>query len=320
MEATPIQRRDALAKGFSDGELRRLIARCGLLRLRPGAYLEAESYRAMDQEARYHVLVHATAGHLSAPAVISHQSAAAVHGLPLWGLPLDTVHVTRQRSGGGHRGKHLHVHCAPFEDEDVAEVGSLLVLSPARTIADIARNVGLQQAVAIGDAAARQFGSTRESFCRALTYAARRPGYRAALRAIGMLDGRSESIGESRSRVVLNDLDLPSPELQTTILDDAGRFVARVDFCFDELGIIGEFDGKVKYGSELNPGEDPGRTLYREKLREDRLRDLGWEVARWTWSDLDTPATLDARFRRAIARTAHRPRPIGSVIDTPRSS
>ncbi|WP_433657280.1 hypothetical protein ACQPW1_37575 [Nocardia sp. CA-128927] len=236
----------------------------------------------MDREARYNVLVHATAGHLSASAVISHQSAAAVHGLPLWGMPLDKVHITRHRSSGGHRGKHLHLHCAPFRDEDVIAVGSLLVLSPARTIADIARTVGLQQTVAIGDAAARQLGLARETFCNAITYAAGRPGYRAALRAIGMFDRRSESIGESRSRVVLDDLGLPIPELQTTILNDAGSFVARVDFCFEELGIIGEFDGKVKYGGELTPDGNPAEALYREKLREDHLRDLGWEVVRWT--------------------------------------
>ncbi|MEU7138118.1 hypothetical protein ABZ942_01570 [Nocardia sp. NPDC046473] len=320
MEALPVQRREALAKGFSDAELRRLTARRSLRRLRPGSYVLPEAYEAMDREARYQVLVRATAGHLSAPAVISHQSSAAVHGLPLWGLPLDRVHVTRHRSSGGHRGKHLHVHCAPVQDEDVTQVGSLLVLSPARTIADIARTVGLQEAVAIGDAAGRQFGLGHESFCQALTYAAGRPGYRAALRAIGLLDGRSEGIGESRSRVVLSDLDLPEPELQTTILDDAGRFVARVDFCFERLGIIGEFDGKVKYSEELNPDESPTRTLYREKLREDHLRDLGWEVVRWTWPDLDTPTILDTRFRRAIARTSHRPRPVGSTIHMPRTN
>ncbi|MFD6256789.1 hypothetical protein ACFWF7_30405 [Nocardia sp. NPDC060256] len=319
MEALPVQRCEALAKGFSDGELRRLTAQRSWLRVRPGSYVLPEAYGAMDREARYQVLVHATAGHLSAPAAISHQSSAAVHGLPLWGLPLDRVHVTRQRSSGGHRGKHLHVHCAPVRDADVTQVGSLLVLSPARTIADIARTVGLQEAVVIGDAAGRQFGISHESFCQALTYAAGRPGYRAALRAIGLLDGRSESVGESRSRVVLSALDLPVPELQTTILDDAGRFVARVDFCFEERGIIGEFDGKVKYGGDLNPNENPATTLYREKLREDLLRDLGWEVVRWTWSDLDTPTILDTRFRRAVARTAHRPRPIGSTIHLPRT-
>ena len=67
----------------------------------------------------------------------------------------------------------------------------------------------------------------------------------------------------------------------------------------------GEFDGKVKYGRLLKVGETAGDVVYREKLREDALRDLGWQMVRWTWSDL-CERTRRAR-RPAATRLRSRP-------------
>jgi hypothetical protein len=50
---------------------------------------------------------------MSADAVVSHVSAAALHGLVLWNVDLDRVHVTRDRRSCGRRTKVLHVHDAP---------------------------------------------------------------------------------------------------------------------------------------------------------------------------------------------------------------
>lgn len=76
-----------------------------------------------------------------------------------------------------------------------------------------------------------------------------------------------------------------------------GRFVGEVDFGWPELRTVGEFDGRVKYGRDLRPGQDPVEVLYREKLREDELRaeDLG--MVRWGWVDLDRFAPVAQRLR-----------------------
>jgi hypothetical protein len=50
---------------------------------------------------------------------------------------------------------------------------------------------------------------------------------------------------------------------------------------------VGEFDGKVKYGRLLRPGQELGDAVYAEKLREDAIRAEGCEVVRRTWRDLD---------------------------------
>src|SRR4029450_9312020 len=74
-------------------------------------------------------------------------------------------------------------------------------------------------------------------------------------------DARAESPLESRSRVRMDEVGLPQPELQVEILDQAGRFSGRAAFCCPRHRTLGEVDGKVKYASG-----DP-KILFDEKLR-----------------------------------------------------
>ncbi len=81
--------------------------------------------------------------------------------------------------------------------------------------------------------------------------------------------------------------------------------------------MLGEADGLGKYAADAEQGEDGWRSaLRREKQREDRLRDLGFEVVRWIASDLDRPADLRRRFESAVARGD--PGRITAGIRTPR--
>ncbi|MDT7681251.1 MAG: hypothetical protein QOG57_1561, partial [Pseudonocardiales bacterium] len=63
-----------------------------------------------------------------------------------------------------------------------------------------------------------------------------------------------------------------------------------------------EFDGRIKYGRLLRPGQAPGDAVFEEKRREDALRDHGLRVVRWCWDDLDTFAAVADRLRRAFRR------------------
>ena len=85
-----------------------------------------------------------------------------------------------------------------------------------------------------------------------------------------------------------------------------GRFLGRSDFGWPDLGVLGEFDGKAKYGELLRkPGQTAEQVLIAEKLREDRMRELGWVVIRWMWQDLIRPEPLIGRLRQAFA-SGHR--------------
>lgn len=65
---------------------------------------------------------------------------------------------------------------------------------------------------------------------------------------------------------------------------------------------MGEFDGRIKYGRLLRPGQDPGEAVFAEKVREDALRDEDLGVVRWLWTDLANFAPVADRLRRAHAR------------------
>ena len=95
--------------------------------------------------------------------------------------------------------------------------------------------------------------------------------------------------------MILHAAHLPW-ESQRVISDADGAVLARVDFVVGECVVV-EFDGAMKYAGAA--GRD---ALVREKAREDALRELGFEVVRITWADLDHPERIVARIRRAVAR------------------
>ena len=124
------------------------------------------------------------------------------------------------------------------------------------------------------------------------------PGSRSAARAVLFADGRSESVGESRSRVILHRWKLAPSALQFEIRSPDGVLIGRTDFAWEKHRLVGEFDGRIKYGRLLRPGQQPGDVVFEEKRREDEIREEGWGVIRWTWSDLHRPDRLAARVRR----------------------
>jgi predicted transcriptional regulator of viral defense system len=93
------RRSQLLAAGFSDEEVRRLVRAGRLTPLRRGVYVEGPV--PDDVLARHVLQIEAALGGLSDDAVVSHVSAAVLHGLRIWAVRLDRVHVTRARRNGG---------------------------------------------------------------------------------------------------------------------------------------------------------------------------------------------------------------------------
>ncbi|MDP9428448.1 MAG: hypothetical protein M3Q47_06015 [Actinomycetota bacterium] len=183
-------------------------------------------------------------------------------------------------------------------------VDGIPVTSAARTAVDVARSQPFEVAVLLLDAALRTRAVDLAGLQEALAAVDGATGTRSAARAVQFADGRSESVGESRSRVVLHRLGLMPTTLQLRVRTPGGRLIGRTDFGWDAQRVVGEFDGWVKYGRLLRPGQEPGDVVFEEKLREDEIRGEGWGVVRWTWGDLDVPARLGTRVGRALARAA----------------
>lgn len=298
MDPYLLLRRNALAAGYTDDDLRRLRRRGELSTVARGAYVEVAT--ALDAGARHRLQILACAERTRLDAAVSHQSAAIMHGLDLWSTPLDRVHVSRVAPARGHRSREMHCHVAAMVLEEIVIVDDLLVTDVARTVVDLARTLPFEQALVAADSALHLGLTTPDLLAAAARSVAGTPGSLRAARVTEFADGRSESVGESRSRVLIARIGLPKPDLQVEVRNAAGELIARTDFGWLHRRVVGEFDGRTKYERLLKPGQRPEDAVYAEKLREDAVRaeDLG--VVRWTWPELDRPPTLGAKIVRSF--------------------
>ena len=224
---------------------------------------------------------------------VSHASAAALVGLALINAPKRVCATFPRHRRGDIPGVHLH-HGRLFPGQ-VIRIGRVLSLSPARTVIDLGCELGVDAAIAAADSALRDGMATLADLTTALELCSGWPGVSAAARAVHLADPRAESVLESLSRLRIIDAGLARPEPQVRMFDHTGRFCGRVDFYWDEFGVVGEADGMGKY-------EDGLESVTDEKKRQDRVEDTGLIVVRWGWSDLyQFDGTAD-RLRNAFAR------------------
>lgn len=294
-----VTRAQAHRDGISDAQLRRSLQRGDLCRVAAGVYISADAYAELDKRERHRLAVEAAVRACAPGVVVSHASAAVMHGLDCGAVDLSTVHLTRGRGSGGRRSRGLHIHPAILAPSDIVLIDGIAVTSLARTLVDVACTASFEEAAVIGDSARRR-GIPAEAIEAVLERARGRRGLSRARVVAEFISSGAESPGESISRVRMRADNWPMPTLQHEIRSN-GRFIARVDFFWKEHGVVGEFDGMVKYRSG-----DPGTTVEREKLREDAIRDAGLEVIRWVWADLRRFTVVRERFDRACVRNSAR--------------
>jgi very-short-patch-repair endonuclease len=268
-----------------------VAAECGeLLRVRRGAYVEAAVVARSRPETAYALKVRAVVMSRPPNNGACHHAALAIRGLPLWQVNLNRFDVvgdvTIQTSESG-----LMVH--PRDDLPLVLVGDTLAVPVAVALTQLARTAPLSAAVVSADAALHRGLCTVDALSERIDTCSSNRVRRRLGRFLEAVDGASESVGESRTRLVLSAAGLQVASQAE--IHDGTEFVARVDLLVGARVIL-EFDGALKYA------DDPtGLTLFKEKLREDRLRALGFVVVRVTWSDLANPARLLARVHAALA-------------------
>lgn len=268
-------------RGLPPGEAGRPARDRTLTRLRRGAYVDTERWGRSRPAEKYRLQVLAAVAAMRSPSVLSHESAAAVHGIPIIGRWPARIHVVQQASSGG-RSSGLVVRHGVRKLPSTVIIGGAAVTSVARTIVDLARTRSFASALASADFALASGLCTMDDLLGELEAAGTGRGSRSARYAVERADGLSQSVGESLSRARMHELRLPVPVLQREFFDDDG-FVGRVDFWWEALRLVGEFDGRTKYRAENGERLPPEEVVWREKRREDRLRAQVAAVARWTW-------------------------------------
>lgn len=281
-----IRRGDAIAAGWSDTMVAAAARSGDLVRVAPGVFVVADDSHATphgrDDLFRLRSIAVASSVRDRGATILSHQSAAAVHRLPLLKPDDRLVHVTRNGvNGSGERG-YRKVHALELAADDIVTVDGIAVTSLARTAVDVALEGTFAQALTAVDAALRA-GATREAIAARLR-GRRSPGSRIARAALVHGNGLSESVGESWSRAEMIQARLAPPTLQCE--HRAGGETFRSDFDW-RCRLVGEFDGLHKYGRLRRQGESVADAVVREKRREDALNRSGIKVVRWIWADLE---------------------------------
>lgn len=283
--------------GISTNALASLIRDGRLTRLRHGVYTYGELDHGLE---RHESLVTASWRVVDPTNVLSHTSAAALHGLPVRKACLDVVTMTRTTPGHADRGPHLRVRNTRITDEEITSPEGTRITTLARTVSDVARTEPFSWGIAAADAALRT-GLPREQLRDAVGIHPRLRGIPKARSIAELASPLSESPAESISRINMIHAGLPEPQQQAEIHDERGEFVARVDFLWPAYGVIGEVDGAHKYGELLRPGQTAQDAVMHEKAREEELRGLGYWLFRWDWSTATDTSRLVTVVRRGLA-------------------
>ena len=300
--------RDALRAGVDGRALALLCHRHVCTRLTHGWYAVGVP---TDERDRHRLCAIALSRAYEGAAVVSHSSALVLLGLPLHGVDLGVVHLTRVRpidaeaprpwSGQSRRRPGLLLH---REQQGVAWVGAPSVgghtqPAPLAPVGHAAVGAGLvgepTAALVAADAALARGLLTPESLPVAIADFEGHRGVGPVRAALRCADGRHESPGESLTAYVLRGLG-HDVEPQFEVVAEGRTY--RADFRITGTRVLVEFDGRVKYAS------GDGAVLFDEKRREDALRRCGWVVVRLTWSELATPALVHGRVLEALRLAA----------------
>ncbi|MGX5715757.1 hypothetical protein [Arthrobacter sp. MAHUQ-56] len=323
-----------LRTGATTDRIHRAFRAGQLVRIRRGFYVGTGDWLRAVPSQRFAWTTTAIARSVKG-AVLCGQTAAMASGLPTLGTPPCVELATTLASRSGVRKAALLVLGGDETAREVRRTRSyplryrlITGLEPVRhgeflcsglieTTMDVIASAELDRALVLADGVARKLvaDGTLEpevplyslpamaaGIAGLTSAAAQRRAERVALLASPL----PESVGESYSRAVFDFLGFEQPLLQQ-VFTDGGGFIGRSDFWWPRQGVVGEFDGKGKYvQAALRGGITADEAVYREKLREDRIRALGHGFARWRWADLQHPERLRAKLLAAGLRPGAR--------------
>jgi hypothetical protein len=229
---------------------------------------------------------------LTSDPVVSHVSAAALWGMPLWGPPVADVHVTREPSASAIRRAGVVNHRAELPRDHRDSVQGVAVTTPARTLLDLASVLPLDQLVATGDYCLRSLGVRPWELGEMVAWAVGRRGVAALRSAVPLLDARAESPPESLLRVWFSLCGLPPFEPNAEIWDGR-QFVARVDLLDRDRRLVVEYEGAYHRTREQYAA-DIGRRA--------RLAELGFEVVQIEATMMRSPGRVVRQVAQRLVR------------------
>lgn len=302
------RRADLSAWGVDSAVIPVMLRQQWWARLHHGVYVDRRTLEAATSPVDHHRLrAAASVFAIAGPAYLFAVSAAQRHGLPFDRATLGQVHIIRplgrdsralrRRVTGIDRLTPAVVHQHTLTSEDLVELEGVPSVNRPLAAVSAASMASLEWAVVTLDAAAWQSPETMEQLGGLADEWGRLRGIGTVRAAMPWVRTGAQTPLESLSRVRLVQGGLPEPRLQVPLYDADG-LIGYVDMLWEDLGVVGEADGAVKYLS--------GTVLLDEKRREDRIRALGLAVVRWSWDDIMREPTKVAARIRAAAHAGRR--------------
>lgn len=295
-EIRPIQAlRD---EGWTAKDVREALVTGRLERIRKGRFAPVEKRTATEK----HILNTVAAWQARSPDhVVSHTSAAVLHGLPVRQASLTEVHLTRWSRTSGKVAAGVWLHRSKVPEDQVVVRHGVRVTSLERTIADLARWEPYEWGVAAADAALRAQADP-DALQEFIDQGRRKRNNGRLRQVVAFADGRAESAAESMSRISIARAGLPAPELQFRVLyPDRGGWAAYCDFGWPEHRIVGEVDGKLKYTDDERRGLVAADVVMGEKERDAIIISCGYTPAHWGWSMATNHRRLGQHLRGVFA-------------------
>ncbi len=134
-----VYRWQALDSGYRPTEIAGLLRSRDWRTVRRGAYALGSVVDALDPAGRHVLLVRAVVGNLAGQVVVTHASALAVHGVPLWGVDLAYVHVHREEAHSTRRSARVVHHGGLLPDREVFADGAAQTVGESRARVLLAR-------------------------------------------------------------------------------------------------------------------------------------------------------------------------------------
>jgi hypothetical protein len=300
-------RREALDWGYTDKMIRTRLRAREWHRVRHGAYCFRDQWDPLFAEDRHLLLARAVLRTTPGPVALSHTTALIAHGVDVWGADLSRVHVTRLDEGAGRIEKDVRHHVGKVKPgrKDVDDVEGLPVMGVARAVIEAASILNTESALVSADSSLFHRRCTPDDLRAVFETCNHWPGSQKIHVVLNRMDGRHESVGETRSDHLFWRQGLPRPVPQLKIYDHNRVCVARLDFAWPELGVWGEFDGLGKYIKFLKKGQRPEDAVIEEKNRENLVRALtGWMCGRIVNDDLTIPQLTAQRFEHLFRLAA----------------
>jgi Transcriptional regulator, AbiEi antitoxin len=280
-------RAQALDCGETDRSLAGAVRDGALVRLRRGFYAPGDTYAAAAKAAKHVLHARAAIAGQRGRVALAGVSAAALHGFDIYDTSLDVIHLVRLDSGSTRTEAGIvHHRCKRDIEEELGLYDGILASVPARAVWEVACRSSLEGGVVTADSALHQRPELKEALDALHDRFALFPGSVKGRTVIRLADGRSDSPGESITRVQCYRYGIPIPELQFDVFDDQGQLIGTADFYWDDFRHLGEFDGKIKYQKLLRAGESPSDCVFREKRREDAMRADARGMSRFVWSEV----------------------------------